>query len=71
MGVRFEMLLPSPDEDSESIETPLPQEKAHPYVKLQNWLKCCSTQPMEKEWLTLGSDSLRRYHCKLTQLSRW
>ena len=33
MGVRFEMLLPSPDEDSESIETPLPQEKAHPYVE--------------------------------------
>ncbi|WP_370624849.1 nucleoside triphosphate pyrophosphatase [Polynucleobacter sp. JS-Fieb-80-E5] len=33
MGVRFEMLLPSPDEDSESIEIPLPQEKARPYVE--------------------------------------
>ena len=33
MGVRFEMLLPSPDEDSESIETPLSQEKARPYVE--------------------------------------
>ena len=33
MGVRFEMLQPSPDEDSESIETPLPQEKAHAYVE--------------------------------------
>ena len=33
IGVRFEMLLPTPDEDSESIETPLPQEKACDYVK--------------------------------------
>jgi septum formation protein len=33
MGVRFEMLQPSPDEDSESIETPLPQEKARTYVE--------------------------------------
>jgi septum formation protein len=33
MGVRFEMLLPSSDEDSESIETPLPQEKARTYVE--------------------------------------
>jgi len=33
IGIRFEMLLPSPDEDSESIETPLPQEKAHTYVE--------------------------------------
>ena len=33
MGIRFEMLLPSPDEDSESIETPLPQEKARTYVE--------------------------------------
>jgi septum formation protein len=33
MGVRYEMLAPSPGEDSESIETPLPQEKARSYVE--------------------------------------
>jgi septum formation protein len=33
MGVRYEMLAPSPSEDSESIETPLPQEKARAYVE--------------------------------------
>ena len=33
IGVRFEMLLPSADEDSESIETPLPHEKARVYVE--------------------------------------
>ncbi|MBU3629185.1 nucleoside triphosphate pyrophosphatase [Polynucleobacter sp. AP-Reno-20A-A9] len=33
MGIRFEMLLPGPNEDSESIETPLPQEKARTYVE--------------------------------------
>ena len=33
MGVRFEMLLPSADEDSEGIEIPLPNEKARPYVE--------------------------------------
>ncbi|MBU3641692.1 nucleoside triphosphate pyrophosphatase [Polynucleobacter sp. Fuers-14] len=33
MGICFEMLLPSSDEDSESIETPLPHEKARPYVE--------------------------------------
>ena len=33
MGVRFEMLLPTPDEDSEGIETPLPHEKARAYVE--------------------------------------
>lgn len=33
IGIRFEMLLPSLDEDSESIETPLPQEKARAYVE--------------------------------------
>ena len=32
IGIRFEMLLPSPDEDTESIETPLPKEKARAYV---------------------------------------
>ncbi|WP_251371475.1 nucleoside triphosphate pyrophosphatase [Polynucleobacter sp. VK25] len=33
IGVRFEMLLPAPGEDSESIEIPLPQEKARVYVE--------------------------------------
>jgi septum formation protein len=33
MGVRYEMLAPSLGEDSESIETPLPDELAHAYVK--------------------------------------
>jgi len=33
IGVRFEMLLPSLDEDSESIETPLAGEKARAYVE--------------------------------------
>ena len=33
IGVRFEMLLPAPGEDAESIEIPLPQEKARNYVK--------------------------------------
>jgi septum formation protein len=33
IGVRFEMLLPSADEDSEGIETPHPQEKARAYVE--------------------------------------
>ena len=33
IGVRFEMLAPNPGEDSESIEAPLPQEKARAYVE--------------------------------------
>ena len=33
IGVRFEMLLPLAGEDAESIETPLPHEKARDYVK--------------------------------------
>jgi len=33
IGVRFEMLIPDPKEDSESIETPLPSEKARVYVE--------------------------------------
>ena len=33
IGVHFEMLLPSADEDSEGIETPLSQEKARAYVE--------------------------------------
>lgn len=33
IGVRFELLLPTPDEDSESLESPLPQENARIYVE--------------------------------------
>lgn len=33
IGIQFEMLLPDVDEDAESIETPLPQEKARTYVE--------------------------------------
>lgn len=33
IGIRFEMLLPTPDEDSESIETPFSNEKARAYVE--------------------------------------
>ena len=33
IGVRYEMLLPLPGEDAESIETPLPHENARDYVK--------------------------------------
>lgn len=33
MGIRFEMLAPDPSEDSESIEAPLPNEKARIYVE--------------------------------------
>ncbi|WP_353202577.1 Maf family protein [Polynucleobacter sp.] len=33
IGVRFEMLAPDPSEDSESIEIPLPDEKARAYVE--------------------------------------
>jgi septum formation protein len=33
MGVRFEMLLPNPNEGTESLETPLPHEKARSYVE--------------------------------------
>ena len=33
IGIRFEMLLPTPNEDSESIETPLSNEKARVYVE--------------------------------------
>ena len=33
IGARFEMLLPTPDEDSEGIEIPLPHENARAYVE--------------------------------------
>ena len=39
IGVRFEMLLPQPGEDTETIELPLPNEKACDYVKRVTFAK--------------------------------
>ncbi|OAJ51840.1 septum formation protein Maf [Paraburkholderia ginsengiterrae] len=33
LGVRFELLLPRPDEDAEALEAELPGERAHDYVQ--------------------------------------
>ena len=33
VGVRFELLLPRPDEDAEALEAELPGERAHDYVQ--------------------------------------
>lgn len=33
IGVRFELLLPRPDEDAEALEAELPGERAHDYVQ--------------------------------------
>jgi septum formation protein len=40
LGVRFELLLPSHNEDAEAIETPLPNEKARAYVQRVTLAKC-------------------------------
>jgi septum formation protein len=40
LGVRFELLLPSNDEDTEAIEVPLPNEKAGAYVQRVTLAKC-------------------------------
>ncbi len=40
LGVRFELLLPSNDEDAEAIEAPLPHEKARAYVERVTLAKC-------------------------------
>jgi septum formation protein len=40
LGVRFELLLPSNDEDAEAIEVPLPNEKARAYVQRVTLAKC-------------------------------
>ena len=32
LGVRYELLLPRPDEDAEALEAELPGERAHDYV---------------------------------------
>ena len=42
MGVRYEMLAPSPGEDSESIETPILHEKARSYVERVTLAKSAS-----------------------------
>ncbi len=42
IGVRFEMLLPNPNEDSEGIELPLPDEKARTYVERVTLAKCAA-----------------------------
>ena len=40
IGVQFEMLLPKANEDTESIEIPLPQEPARTYVERVTKAKC-------------------------------
>jgi septum formation protein len=40
LGVRFELLLPSNDEDAEAIEAPLPHENARTYVERVTLAKC-------------------------------
>jgi septum formation protein len=40
LGVRFELLLPSDDEDTEAIEAPLPHENARAYVERVTLAKC-------------------------------
>lgn len=40
LGVRFELLLPSNDENTEAIETPLPNENASAYVERVTLAKC-------------------------------
>jgi septum formation protein len=40
LGVRFELLLPSNDENAEAIETPLPNENARVYVQRVTLAKC-------------------------------
>ncbi len=39
IGVQFELLIANPGEDTESLETPLPNEKAHDYVKRVTFIK--------------------------------
>jgi len=42
IGIRYEMLLPNPNEDNESIELPLPDEKARTYVERVTLAKCAA-----------------------------
>ena len=46
IGVRFEMLIPQAGEDTESLETPLPNEKARNYVERVTLVK--STVALER-----------------------
>jgi septum formation protein len=54
IGVRFEMLIPDPSEDSESIETPLSNEKARTYVQRVTIAKskaaCARWQKRQLPW---------------------
>ena len=47
LGVRFELLLPSNDENAEAIETPLPNENARDYVERVTLAKCAAA---EQRW---------------------
>ena len=47
IGVRYEMLLPAANEDTESIEIPLSNESAHTYVERVTKAKC---QAALKRW---------------------
>jgi septum formation protein len=44
LGVRYELLLPRPDEDAEALEAELPGERAHDYVvrvrTARGWRSC-------------------------------
>jgi septum formation protein len=40
IGVQFEMLIAAPGEDTETLETPLPNEKARDYVQRVTFAKC-------------------------------
>ena len=52
IGIQFEMLLPAPGEDSESIENPLPQEKARLYVERVTLAKSAAALARwQKSWL--------------------
>jgi septum formation protein len=42
IGIRYEMLLPNPNEDNESIELPLLDEKARAYVERVTLAKCAA-----------------------------
>ena len=50
IGVRFEMLAPDPSEDSESIEIPLPNEKARAYVERVTIAKSVTALARWKKW---------------------
>jgi septum formation protein len=51
LGVRFELLLPSNDEDAEAIEAPLPNENARTYVERVTLAKCDAAL---KRWTKRG-----------------